>query len=225
MIDRRQAAEVVNGRYWTLENGNVGGSWKSDDRSWACRPTASRHVRRVERRCRWSSRSAVTTGDERWPDYGRWPTTRRQADATPVSTAEGSDSSLKGEARPLAAGGTCSAMPGQGLRPALRRHRRGRQRRRDLLQREGIRHLPLHRHEGTAGARRSSPARRGDKGALPPIARNGKNNGFWVHSRSLWWQNENTDLLKDHVDRRSFNDLLDERRAHRQVARRRRCAA
>jgi putative membrane-bound dehydrogenase-like protein len=48
----------------------------------------------------------------------------------------------------------------------------------------------------------------GEPGALPPIARNGKNNGFWVHSRSLWWSNENTPPLKDHVDRRSFNDLL-----------------
>jgi putative membrane-bound dehydrogenase-like protein len=48
----------------------------------------------------------------------------------------------------------------------------------------------------------------GDEGALPPIAVNGKNNGFFVHSRSLWWQNETTNLLKDHVDRRSFNELL-----------------
>jgi putative membrane-bound dehydrogenase-like protein len=48
----------------------------------------------------------------------------------------------------------------------------------------------------------------GDEGALPPIAINGKNNGFFVHSRSFWWQNESTNLLKDHVDRRSFNDLL-----------------
>src|SRR5262249_49587288 len=43
----------------------------------------------------------------------------------------------------------------------------------------------------------------GDEAALPPIARDGKNNGFFVHSRSLWWQNENTNLLKDHLDRRS----------------------
>jgi putative membrane-bound dehydrogenase-like protein len=48
----------------------------------------------------------------------------------------------------------------------------------------------------------------GDEGALPPIAINGKNNGFFVHSRSFWWQNESTSLLKDLVDRRSFNDLL-----------------
>src|SRR5205085_1276723 len=36
----------------------------------------------------------------------------------------------------------------------------------------------------------------------------GTNNGFWVHSRHLWWQNEETARLPDHVDRRSFNDLL-----------------
>jgi putative membrane-bound dehydrogenase-like protein len=48
----------------------------------------------------------------------------------------------------------------------------------------------------------------GEPGALPPIAKNGTNNGFFVHSRSLWWQNENTNLLPDHLDRRSFNDLL-----------------
>src|SRR5205085_1241837 len=34
------------------------------------------------------------------------------------------------------------------------------------------------------------------------------NNGFWVHSRSLWWQNEDTAKLPDLVDRRSFNDML-----------------
>ncbi|MFL5338807.1 MAG: PVC-type heme-binding CxxCH protein [Gemmataceae bacterium] len=48
----------------------------------------------------------------------------------------------------------------------------------------------------------------GEPGALPPIAINGKNNGFWAHSGYLWWQNENTDHLKDHVDRRKISDLL-----------------
>jgi hypothetical protein len=48
----------------------------------------------------------------------------------------------------------------------------------------------------------------GDKDALPMIARNGTNNGFWVHSGSLWWSNEDTVLLKDHVDRRSIRELL-----------------
>jgi putative membrane-bound dehydrogenase-like protein len=57
-------------------------------------------------------------------------------------------------------------------------------------------------------SRKVMAGKAGDKGALPMIARDRKNNGFFVHSRSLWWQNENTDLLKDHVDRRSFNELL-----------------
>lgn len=48
----------------------------------------------------------------------------------------------------------------------------------------------------------------GDRGALPKITTHGTNNGFFVHGRSLWWQNENTDKLPDHVDRRSFDDLL-----------------
>ncbi|MBI3467974.1 MAG: c-type cytochrome, partial [Planctomycetes bacterium] len=44
---------------------------------------------------------------------------------------------------------------------------------------------------------------------LPMIVRgDGSNNGFWVHSRHFWWQNEDTAALKDHVDRRSFNELL-----------------
>jgi hypothetical protein len=49
----------------------------------------------------------------------------------------------------------------------------------------------------------------GDKDALPMISRNGTNNGFWVHSGHLWWSNEDTVLLKDHVDRRSIKELLE----------------
>ncbi len=48
----------------------------------------------------------------------------------------------------------------------------------------------------------------GEPGALPKIVRNGTDNGFFVHSRYLWWQNEDTAKLPDLVDRRSFNDLL-----------------
>jgi putative membrane-bound dehydrogenase-like protein len=44
---------------------------------------------------------------------------------------------------------------------------------------------------------------------LPMITNKGTNNGAWFHSRHLWVQNENTNLLKDHVDRRSFNGLLE----------------
>lgn len=50
--------------------------------------------------------------------------------------------------------------------------------------------------------------RPGTPKAIPAIARDGVGMGFWVHSRSLWWQNETTARLKDLVDRRSFNDLL-----------------
>ncbi|HLW64027.1 MAG TPA: PVC-type heme-binding CxxCH protein, partial [Gemmataceae bacterium] len=57
-------------------------------------------------------------------------------------------------------------------------------------------------------SRKVMAGKQGEPGALPPIAINGKDNGFFVHSRSLWWQNEHTAMLKDLVDRRSFNDLL-----------------
>ena len=50
--------------------------------------------------------------------------------------------------------------------------------------------------------------KRGDKDALPMISRNGTDNGFWVHSGHLWWSNEDTALMKDHVDRRNIKELL-----------------
>jgi putative membrane-bound dehydrogenase-like protein len=43
---------------------------------------------------------------------------------------------------------------------------------------------------------------------IPPITIKGTNNGFFVRNRTLCWQNENTNLLKDHVDRRTFDELL-----------------
>ncbi|HEV3024488.1 MAG TPA: PVC-type heme-binding CxxCH protein, partial [Pirellulales bacterium] len=60
----------------------------------------------------------------------------------------------------------------------------------------------------TGWSRRVLAGRAGDAGALPKIVRAGTNNGFWVHSRQLWWQNEDTAKLPDLVDRRSFNELL-----------------
>lgn len=55
-------------------------------------------------------------------------------------------------------------------------------------------------------------AKRGTKPAgqeLPPIVRaDGSNNGFWVHSKMLVWQNEDTAKLKDLIDRRSFAQVL-----------------
>jgi hypothetical protein len=53
--------------------------------------------------------------------------------------------------------------------------------------------------------------KRDDAGALPLIARDGTDNGAWFHSGHLWVQNEDTSLLKDHVDRRSFKELLRDR--------------
>jgi putative membrane-bound dehydrogenase-like protein len=52
----------------------------------------------------------------------------------------------------------------------------------------------------------SGPA--GAPGALPLIARQGTNNGFFVHSRSLWWQNEDTADRPGHLEGRSFNEIL-----------------
>jgi putative membrane-bound dehydrogenase-like protein len=57
-------------------------------------------------------------------------------------------------------------------------------------------------------SRQVMAGKRGDPEALPMISHHGTNNGFWIHSRSFWWSNEDTVLLKDHVDRRSFNELL-----------------
>lgn len=57
-------------------------------------------------------------------------------------------------------------------------------------------------------SRKVMAGKAGDKDALPMISRNGTNNGFWVHSGSLWWSNEDTVLLKDYVDRRSIKELL-----------------
>jgi putative membrane-bound dehydrogenase-like protein len=54
----------------------------------------------------------------------------------------------------------------------------------------------------------AAEGKRGDAGALPMIARQGTDNGAWFHSRHLWVQNENTAALKDHVDRRPFNEML-----------------
>jgi putative membrane-bound dehydrogenase-like protein len=50
--------------------------------------------------------------------------------------------------------------------------------------------------------------KRGDQAALPLISANSADSGFFVHANGLWWCNENTDLLKDLVDRRSFQELL-----------------
>src|SRR5262249_31897556 len=58
-------------------------------------------------------------------------------------------------------------------------------------------------------SREVKTGKRGDAEALPMITRSGTDNGAWFHSRGLWVVNENTDLLKDHVERRSFNEMLE----------------
>lgn len=50
--------------------------------------------------------------------------------------------------------------------------------------------------------------KQGDGKSLPPFTIKGKDNGAWFHSRHLWVQNESTALQKDHVERRSYNELL-----------------
>jgi len=57
-------------------------------------------------------------------------------------------------------------------------------------------------------SRKVMAGKAGSPGVLPRIVRGATNNGFFVHSRRLWWQNEDTASLPDLVDRRSFNDLL-----------------
>jgi putative membrane-bound dehydrogenase-like protein len=71
-------------------------------------------------------------------------------------------------------------------------------------------------------SRKVMAGKAGSPGALPKIVsrrppppgffrgstRGATENGFFVHSRELWWQNEDTDNLPNLVDRRSFNDLL-----------------
>jgi putative membrane-bound dehydrogenase-like protein len=48
----------------------------------------------------------------------------------------------------------------------------------------------------------------GEPGALPPIAINDKNQGFFVHGRSLCWINEATDGLPGFVRRITFDEIL-----------------
>lgn len=47
-----------------------------------------------------------------------------------------------------------------------------------------------------------------DSNAIPPIVKNGANQGAWVSRNHVWWQNEATSQMPDLVERRSFNGLL-----------------
>lgn len=51
---------------------------------------------------------------------------------------------------------------------------------------------------------------RGEPGEIPMIVRDGPhpNNGAWFRDRTMWVQNEDTALMKDVVDRRTFKQLL-----------------
>ncbi|MEM7474934.1 MAG: PVC-type heme-binding CxxCH protein [Planctomycetota bacterium] len=56
----------------------------------------------------------------------------------------------------------------------------------------------------------SVETQRGERPAdndIPPIVRNGTNNGAWFSNHHMWVQNEDTQRLPDLVDRRSFADL------------------
>lgn len=63
------------------------------------------------------------------------------------------------------------------------------------------------------GWRMVRAGKQGEEGALPPIARGGTDNGFWVHSGHFWWSNEDTAALKDHVDRRKITGLMEKKPA------------
>jgi hypothetical protein len=58
------------------------------------------------------------------------------------------------------------------------------------------------------GWRKVRAGKAGAEGAIPIITRSGSNNGCFVHSGHLWWANEDTHLLKNFVDRRSFEQIL-----------------
>ena len=59
-------------------------------------------------------------------------------------------------------------------------------------------------HEVTRVARGKKPL----ANEIPPITRDGRNNGAWLHEDHLVVQNEDTSPLADKVWRRSFHDLL-----------------
>lgn len=62
--------------------------------------------------------------------------------------------------------------------------------------------------EVLSGTRDEKIPRAVSRGIPPIVRKDGSDNGFFVHSRHLFWQNEDTAKLPDLVDRRSFNQLL-----------------
>lgn len=63
----------------------------------------------------------------------------------------------------------------------------------------------------TTGWKTVRAGKAGDPASLPPIDKSGTNNGFFVHSNHFWWANEDTVLLKNHVDRRTYREVLGEK--------------
>jgi putative membrane-bound dehydrogenase-like protein len=57
-------------------------------------------------------------------------------------------------------------------------------------------------------SRPAASGRRGDPGEIPPIVRQGTNNGAWFHSGKMWVQNEDTTKLPDHCDQRTYRELM-----------------
>jgi putative membrane-bound dehydrogenase-like protein len=57
-------------------------------------------------------------------------------------------------------------------------------------------------------SRKVMAGKAGEPGCLPLIANKGENMGCWVHSGHLWWSNEGTTLLKDHVARLPLKSLM-----------------
>ncbi len=52
--------------------------------------------------------------------------------------------------------------------------------------------------------------RREGEATIPPFVRSdGTNNGMWIHSGHIWYQNEDTSRLPDKVDRRKLTELLE----------------
>jgi putative membrane-bound dehydrogenase-like protein len=68
-------------------------------------------------------------------------------------------------------------------------------------------HLFRSLHDGWSKQVRAG--KHGAKDDVPPLVRNGTNNGAWLLKRHLWIQNEDTADLPDMVDRRSYAQLLD----------------
>ncbi|MBI2827001.1 MAG: c-type cytochrome [Planctomycetia bacterium] len=70
--------------------------------------------------------------------------------------------------------------------------------------------IDLFRSMDAGWSRRVASGKASTTGALPPIVKEGTNNGAWFQARHMWVHNETTDRMKDLVDRRAFADLLKE---------------